>query len=115
VGFHADPSDVEITFKFFHLPHDIELITAALFEQHSLSQHEHAYLVTLLNAYVRHSHGIVNGFAVVASNDKDHFHTLSPISTELFIATGIGIPEDPSPYTKTLTAGQASDEIERLR
>jgi hypothetical protein len=59
VGFHADPSDVEIAIEFLHLPHDIVLLVSALFKKHSLAQHKHTHIISLLNAYIGQPHGII--------------------------------------------------------
>ena len=52
MGFHADPSDVEIAFELLHLAHDIEFVIAALLVGHTFAQHEHTYLITFFNANI---------------------------------------------------------------
>jgi hypothetical protein len=46
VGFHTDPSDIKIAFELIDLPHDIELLTAGLFEKDAFAEHEHADLIS---------------------------------------------------------------------
>jgi hypothetical protein len=74
VGFHADPSDIKIPFELIDLTHDIELLTACLFETNAFAEHEYADFVSFFYTDICKPHGIENGFAVFGGNDKQNFH-----------------------------------------
>ena len=76
VGFHADPSDIEIAFEFLHLAHDIELLASAFLEKHSLAQHEHAHFIAFFNSHIGQPHGIVDSFSVIRRDNEQDLHSM---------------------------------------
>jgi hypothetical protein len=76
VGFHADPSDIEIAFEFLHPAHHVELLASAVLKKHSLAQHEDADVIALSDSHIGQPHGILNRLSVIVRDNEQDLHRL---------------------------------------
>jgi hypothetical protein len=74
VGFHADPSDIEVAIELVHFSHDVEIRALAFFKTNALAEHENTHVISLFQACIGQPHGIINGFAVIRRDNEEYIH-----------------------------------------